>query len=88
MTRGLAIRNVNMPAEGAGLQAVSQGGPALPKARLHFAHAETLLPLTSLLGLFGAPGALSCTASCRTDSTGQDTSDDTGPSDWRAPPTR
>ena len=82
----LAIHVGNMPAGSVGLQAVSQGEAALPKARLHFAHAETLLPLTSLLGLFGAPGAMSCTASCRTESTVQDASDDACPSDWQAPP--
>ncbi|KAK9830742.1 hypothetical protein WJX74_004849 [Apatococcus lobatus] len=66
-------------------QAISRGETALPKARLHFAHAETLLPLTSLLGLFGAPGAMPCTASrtnCHTDSmTGEEASDDTCPTD-------
>ena len=68
------------------LQAVSRGEAAMPKARLHFAHAETLLPLTSLLGLFGAPGPIPCTGSppgCRADSmTGEEASDDICPTDW------
>ena len=48
---------------------------ARPAARLHFAHAETLLPLTSLLGLFGAPGLSPCAASQSAASAADDCED-------------